>query len=148
MWCYSYPYRRYLGFHIWLQRHFFSHVLSSAFKEIVQQLIDNSTTFKDKTEFAQAKYIKKKKKKWVQTVLFHILSITQKMKLLTSPLPLCIQVREWHNSPETLHSTPCHDVPWQRTRKNMVCDLGKLIIYSPFCHFQTHELPYLHSLLF
>lgn len=33
-------------------------------QEIVQQLIDNSTTFKDKTEFAQAKYIKKKKKKY------------------------------------------------------------------------------------
>ncbi|RXN32287.1 tRNA (adenine(58)-N(1))-methyltransferase non-catalytic subunit TRM6 [Labeo rohita] len=32
-------------------------------QEIVQQLIDNSTTFKDKTEFAQEKYIKKKKKK-------------------------------------------------------------------------------------
>lgn len=32
-------------------------------KEIVQQLIDNSSTFKDKTEFAQEKYIKKKKKK-------------------------------------------------------------------------------------
>uniref|UniRef100_A0A8C1GUE9 tRNA (adenine(58)-N(1))-methyltransferase non-catalytic subunit TRM6 n=1 Tax=Cyprinus carpio TaxID=7962 RepID=A0A8C1GUE9_CYPCA len=31
-------------------------------QEIVQQLIDNSTTFKDKTEFAQEKYIKKKKK--------------------------------------------------------------------------------------
>ncbi|XP_065112421.1 tRNA (adenine(58)-N(1))-methyltransferase non-catalytic subunit TRM6 [Paramisgurnus dabryanus] len=33
-------------------------------QEIVQQLIDNSTTFKDKTEFAQSKYIKKKKKKY------------------------------------------------------------------------------------
>uniref|UniRef100_A0A8C2DRT4 tRNA (adenine(58)-N(1))-methyltransferase non-catalytic subunit TRM6 n=1 Tax=Cyprinus carpio TaxID=7962 RepID=A0A8C2DRT4_CYPCA len=33
-------------------------------QEIVQQLIDNSTTFKDKTEFAQEKYIKKKKKKY------------------------------------------------------------------------------------
>lgn len=33
------------------------------FKEIVQQLIENSTTFRDKTEFAQDKYIKKKKKK-------------------------------------------------------------------------------------
>ncbi|XP_063079500.1 tRNA (adenine(58)-N(1))-methyltransferase non-catalytic subunit TRM6 [Engraulis encrasicolus] len=33
-------------------------------QEIVQQLIDNSTTFKDKTEFAQDKYIKKKKKKY------------------------------------------------------------------------------------
>lgn len=42
---------------------FCSHVLLCVFKEIVQQLIDNSTTFKDKTEFAQEKYIKKKKKK-------------------------------------------------------------------------------------
>jgi hypothetical protein len=33
------------------------------FQEIVQQLIENSTTFRDKTEFAQDKYIKKKKKK-------------------------------------------------------------------------------------
>ncbi|XP_056337310.1 tRNA (adenine(58)-N(1))-methyltransferase non-catalytic subunit TRM6 [Danio aesculapii] len=33
-------------------------------QEIVQQLVDNSTTFKDKTEFAQEKYIKKKKKKY------------------------------------------------------------------------------------
>uniref|UniRef100_A0A8V0YUG3 tRNA (adenine(58)-N(1))-methyltransferase non-catalytic subunit TRM6 n=1 Tax=Gallus gallus TaxID=9031 RepID=A0A8V0YUG3_CHICK len=31
-------------------------------QEIVQQLIENSTTFRDKTEFAQDKYIKKKKK--------------------------------------------------------------------------------------
>ncbi|MBZ3886154.1 tRNA (adenine(58)-N(1))-methyltransferase non-catalytic subunit TRM6 [Sciurus carolinensis] len=31
-------------------------------EEIVQQLIENSTTFRDKTEFAQDKYIKKKKK--------------------------------------------------------------------------------------
>ncbi|XP_034966017.2 tRNA (adenine(58)-N(1))-methyltransferase non-catalytic subunit TRM6 [Zootoca vivipara] len=33
-------------------------------QEIVQQLIENSTTFRDKTEFAQHKYIKKKKKKY------------------------------------------------------------------------------------
>ncbi|XP_056423799.1 tRNA (adenine(58)-N(1))-methyltransferase non-catalytic subunit TRM6 isoform X2 [Hyla sarda] len=32
--------------------------------EIVQQLIENSTTFRGKTEFAQEKYIKKKKKKY------------------------------------------------------------------------------------
>ncbi|KAL2082125.1 hypothetical protein ACEWY4_021943 [Coilia grayii] len=37
-------------------------------QEIVQQLIDNSTTFKDKTEFAQDKYIKKKKKKYDNNV--------------------------------------------------------------------------------
>ncbi|XP_051501360.1 tRNA (adenine(58)-N(1))-methyltransferase non-catalytic subunit TRM6 isoform X1 [Myxocyprinus asiaticus] len=37
-------------------------------QEIVQQLIDNSTTFKDKTEFAQEKYIKKKKKKYESDV--------------------------------------------------------------------------------
>ncbi len=47
---------------------FSSHIHSCVFKEIVQQLIDNSTTFKDKTEFAQEKYIKKKKKKSVQTI--------------------------------------------------------------------------------
>ncbi|XP_053568154.1 tRNA (adenine(58)-N(1))-methyltransferase non-catalytic subunit TRM6 [Bombina bombina] len=33
-------------------------------QEIVQHLIENSTTFRDKTEFAQEKYIKKKKKKY------------------------------------------------------------------------------------
>lgn len=43
-------------------------------QEIIQQLIDNSTTFKDKTEYAQDKYIKKKKKKWV----FHSLPPTKK----------------------------------------------------------------------
>uniref|UniRef100_W5LCQ5 tRNA (adenine(58)-N(1))-methyltransferase non-catalytic subunit TRM6 n=1 Tax=Astyanax mexicanus TaxID=7994 RepID=W5LCQ5_ASTMX len=37
-------------------------------QEIIQQLIDNSTTFKDKTEFAQEKYIKKKKKKYESNV--------------------------------------------------------------------------------
>ncbi|XP_062858321.1 tRNA (adenine(58)-N(1))-methyltransferase non-catalytic subunit TRM6 [Trichomycterus rosablanca] len=33
-------------------------------QEIIQELINNSTTFRDKTEFAQQKYIKKKKKKY------------------------------------------------------------------------------------
>ncbi|KAJ7341553.1 hypothetical protein JRQ81_005792 [Phrynocephalus forsythii] len=33
-------------------------------QEIVQQLIENSTTFRDKTEFSQDKYINKKKKKY------------------------------------------------------------------------------------
>ncbi|XP_076872923.1 tRNA (adenine(58)-N(1))-methyltransferase non-catalytic subunit TRM6 isoform X1 [Brachyhypopomus gauderio] len=37
-------------------------------QEIVQQLIDNSTTFRDKTEFAQEKYIKKKKKKYENSI--------------------------------------------------------------------------------
>nr|XP_046229582.1 tRNA (adenine(58)-N(1))-methyltransferase non-catalytic subunit TRM6 [Scatophagus argus] len=37
-------------------------------QEIIQQLIDNSSTFKDKTEYAQHKYIKKKKKKYENTV--------------------------------------------------------------------------------
>ncbi|RXM29386.1 tRNA (adenine(58)-N(1))-methyltransferase non-catalytic subunit TRM6 [Acipenser ruthenus] len=37
-------------------------------KEIVQQLIENSSTFRDKTEFAQEKYIKKKKKKYDNTI--------------------------------------------------------------------------------
>lgn len=32
-------------------------------QEIIQKLIDNSSTFRDKTEYAQDKYIKKKKKK-------------------------------------------------------------------------------------
>lgn len=37
-------------------------------QEIIQKLIDNSSTFKDKTEYAQDKYIKKKKKKYENTV--------------------------------------------------------------------------------
>lgn len=34
-------------------------------QEIIKQLIDNSSTFNNKTGYAQDKYIKKKKKKWV-----------------------------------------------------------------------------------
>ncbi|XP_023285862.1 tRNA (adenine(58)-N(1))-methyltransferase non-catalytic subunit TRM6 [Seriola lalandi dorsalis] len=37
-------------------------------QEIIQQLIENSATFRDKTEYAQDKYIKKKKKKYENTV--------------------------------------------------------------------------------
>ncbi|XP_068609798.1 tRNA (adenine(58)-N(1))-methyltransferase non-catalytic subunit TRM6 [Brachionichthys hirsutus] len=37
-------------------------------QEIIQQLIDNSSTFKDKTGYAQDKYIKKKKKKYENSV--------------------------------------------------------------------------------
>uniref|UniRef100_A0AAQ5XE95 tRNA (adenine(58)-N(1))-methyltransferase non-catalytic subunit TRM6 n=1 Tax=Amphiprion ocellaris TaxID=80972 RepID=A0AAQ5XE95_AMPOC len=37
-------------------------------QEIIQQLIENSSTFRDKTEYAQDKYIKKKKKKYENTV--------------------------------------------------------------------------------
>ncbi|XP_067098026.1 tRNA (adenine(58)-N(1))-methyltransferase non-catalytic subunit TRM6 [Osmerus mordax] len=37
-------------------------------QEIVQQLVENSSTFRDKTEFAQQKYIKKKKKKYENSV--------------------------------------------------------------------------------
>ncbi|XP_053699761.1 tRNA (adenine(58)-N(1))-methyltransferase non-catalytic subunit TRM6 [Synchiropus splendidus] len=37
-------------------------------QEIIQQLIDNSSTFRDKTEYSQEKYIKKKKKKYENTV--------------------------------------------------------------------------------
>ncbi|XP_029281127.1 tRNA (adenine(58)-N(1))-methyltransferase non-catalytic subunit TRM6 [Cottoperca gobio] len=38
-------------------------------QEIIQQLIENSSTFKNKTEYAQDKYIKKKKKKYENTVM-------------------------------------------------------------------------------
>ncbi|XP_069464373.1 tRNA (adenine(58)-N(1))-methyltransferase non-catalytic subunit TRM6 [Ambystoma mexicanum] len=37
-------------------------------EEIVQQLIENSATFRDKTGFAQEKYIKKKKKKYESVI--------------------------------------------------------------------------------
>lgn len=37
-------------------------------QEIIQQLIENSATFRDKTGYAQDKYIKKKKKKYENTV--------------------------------------------------------------------------------
>ncbi|MED6237762.1 hypothetical protein ATANTOWER_007916 [Ataeniobius toweri] len=38
-------------------------------KEIIKQLIDNSATFSNKTGYAQDKYIKKKKKKYENTVM-------------------------------------------------------------------------------
>ncbi|KAM9356141.1 tRNA (adenine(58)-N(1))-methyltransferase non-catalytic subunit TRM6 [Pholidichthys leucotaenia] len=38
-------------------------------QEIIQQLIDNSSTFEHKTEYAQHKYIKKKKKKYENTLV-------------------------------------------------------------------------------
>ncbi|KAJ8355539.1 hypothetical protein SKAU_G00183330 [Synaphobranchus kaupii] len=38
-------------------------------QDIVQQLVENSSSFRDKTEFAQEKYIKKKKKKYENTVM-------------------------------------------------------------------------------
>ncbi|CAL8313332.1 unnamed protein product [Lota lota] len=38
-------------------------------QEIIQQLIENSSTFSDKTEFSQQKYIKKKKKKYESTIM-------------------------------------------------------------------------------
>lgn len=34
-------------------------------QEIIEQLIENSTTFKGKTEYAQEKWVKKKKQKYV-----------------------------------------------------------------------------------
>ncbi|XP_034756129.1 tRNA (adenine(58)-N(1))-methyltransferase non-catalytic subunit TRM6 [Etheostoma cragini] len=37
-------------------------------QEIIQRLIESSSTFRDKTEYAQDKYIKKKKKKYENTV--------------------------------------------------------------------------------
>lgn len=37
-------------------------------QEIIQQLVDNSATFRDKTKYAQDKYIKKKKRKYENTV--------------------------------------------------------------------------------
>ncbi|KAJ8270478.1 hypothetical protein GJAV_G00115260 [Gymnothorax javanicus] len=37
-------------------------------QDIIQQLVENSSSFRDKTEFAQEKYIKKKKKKYENTV--------------------------------------------------------------------------------
>uniref|UniRef100_UPI00358E069E tRNA (adenine(58)-N(1))-methyltransferase non-catalytic subunit TRM6 n=1 Tax=Myxine glutinosa TaxID=7769 RepID=UPI00358E069E len=40
-------------------------------KEIVQQLVRNSSTFQDKTEFSQDKYIKKKKNKYELTLTVH-----------------------------------------------------------------------------
>lgn len=39
-------------------------------EEIVQQLIENSTTFRDKTEFAQDKYIKRRRKNMKPSLLF------------------------------------------------------------------------------
>uniref|UniRef100_A0AAY4AY46 tRNA (adenine(58)-N(1))-methyltransferase non-catalytic subunit TRM6 n=1 Tax=Denticeps clupeoides TaxID=299321 RepID=A0AAY4AY46_9TELE len=56
-------------------------------QEIIQHLIDNSTTFRDKTEFAQEKYIKKKKKKYESSIT--ILKPTARI------LALMYHGREW-----------------------------------------------------
>jgi hypothetical protein len=37
-------------------------------QEIIQQLVANSETFQQKTEFSQAKYLKKKQRKYLQLV--------------------------------------------------------------------------------
>ncbi|XP_053316391.1 tRNA (adenine(58)-N(1))-methyltransferase non-catalytic subunit TRM6 [Spea bombifrons] len=60
-------------------------------QEIVQQLIENSTTFRDKTEFAQAKYIKKKKKKYeaVITILRPSTRILSMMYYAREPGKIC-----------------------------------------------------------
>ncbi|KAG8430835.1 hypothetical protein GDO86_019916 [Hymenochirus boettgeri] len=59
--------------------------------EIVQQLIENSTTFRDKTEFAQEKYIKKKKKKYeaLITVLKPSTRILAMMYYAREPGKIC-----------------------------------------------------------
>ncbi|KAM4693554.1 tRNA (adenine(58)-N(1))-methyltransferase non-catalytic subunit TRM6 [Discoglossus pictus] len=59
--------------------------------EIVQQLIENSTTFRDKTEFAQEKYIKKKKKKYeaVITILKPSARILAMMYYAREPGKIC-----------------------------------------------------------
>lgn len=38
-------------------------------EEIVQELVDNSATFKGRTEYSKAKYLKKKKKKLVKILI-------------------------------------------------------------------------------
>ncbi|XP_030052166.1 tRNA (adenine(58)-N(1))-methyltransferase non-catalytic subunit TRM6 isoform X2 [Microcaecilia unicolor] len=60
-------------------------------QEIVQQLIENSTTFRDKTEFAQEKYIRKKKKKYeaVVTILKPCARILAKMYYGREPGKIC-----------------------------------------------------------
>ncbi|NP_001090141.1 tRNA methyltransferase 6 L homeolog [Xenopus laevis] len=58
---------------------------------IVQQLIENSATFRDKTEFAQEKYIKKKKKKYeaVITILKPSTRILAMMYCAREPAKIC-----------------------------------------------------------
>ncbi|KAE8600860.1 hypothetical protein XENTR_v10013430 [Xenopus tropicalis] len=58
---------------------------------IVQQLIENSATFRDKTEFAQEKYIKKKKKKYeaVITILKPSTRILAMMYYAREPGKIC-----------------------------------------------------------
>lgn len=60
-------------------------------QEIVQQLIENSTTFRDKTEFAQEKYIKKKKKKYEAhiTILKPSTRILSVMYSAREPAKIC-----------------------------------------------------------
>ncbi|KAM4770883.1 tRNA (adenine(58)-N(1))-methyltransferase non-catalytic subunit TRM6 [Rhinophrynus dorsalis] len=60
-------------------------------QEIVQQLIENSTTFRDKTEFAQEKYIKKKKNKYeaIITILKPSTRILAMMYYAREPGKIC-----------------------------------------------------------
>ncbi|XP_066920374.1 tRNA (adenine(58)-N(1))-methyltransferase non-catalytic subunit TRM6-like [Clytia hemisphaerica] len=47
-------------------------------EKIVEKLIENSATFKDRTEFSQAKYLKKKEKKYLQ----HFVALRPTVRLL------------------------------------------------------------------
>ena len=53
-----------LGTTVWLRLTFDSDTL----QEIIRQLVENSESFQQKTEFSQAKYLKKKQKKYVCTL--------------------------------------------------------------------------------
>ncbi|XP_013774504.1 tRNA (adenine(58)-N(1))-methyltransferase non-catalytic subunit TRM6-like [Limulus polyphemus] len=60
-------------------------------EQIVENLVENSTTFKDKTQYAQAKYLKKKQKKYIN----HVIILEPTTRLLSEmyfsqgPLKIC-----------------------------------------------------------
>ena len=86
-------------------------------QEIVQQLIDNSSTFRDKTGYAQEKYIKKKKKKWV--ISNYTNSNCYRLEIMQSAVISVIsysrlgffQVRKYCDDSKTVLSHPGYDVP-------------------------------------
>lgn len=95
-------------------------------QEIIQQLVENSSTFRVKTEYAQDKYIKKKKKKWVTST--YTSTICDRVKIIQSAVISVIscsylvlfQVWKYCDDSKTVLSHPGYDVPWPGTREDLV----------------------------
>ncbi|XP_076317586.1 tRNA methyltransferase 6 non-catalytic subunit isoform X2 [Tachypleus tridentatus] len=60
-------------------------------EQIVENLVENSTTFKDKTQYAQAKYLKKKQQKYMNyvTILEPTTRLLSEMYFSQGPLKIC-----------------------------------------------------------